>query len=56
MEGSMTQKGVRKSFYRFSQNHCAFYHHSVAAFENEGDDLVVDLLFESRQDAINFQA
>jgi hypothetical protein len=55
MEGSMTQKGVRKSFYRFSQNHCAFYHHPVAAFEYEGDDLVVDLLFESRQNAINFQ-
>ena len=55
VEGSKTQKGVRKSLYRFSQNHCAFYHFPVAAFEYEGDDLVVDVLFESRQDALNFQ-
>jgi hypothetical protein len=55
VEGSKTQKGVRKSLYRFSQNNCAFYHHPVGAFEYEGDDLVVDILFESRQNAINFQ-
>jgi hypothetical protein len=47
-------KGIRKSVYRFTQTHSGYYP-TKEAFSYEGDDLNVDIVFEKKQLAINFQ-
>lgn len=53
--GSKTVKGIRKSLYKSAQTHCGFYHPTIPAFLYIDDDICVQILFESRQSALNFQ-
>jgi hypothetical protein len=52
--GSKSVKGIRESIYRFAQIHCGYYP-TKEAFSYDGDDLYVDIVFEKKQLAINFQ-
>ncbi|KAJ3308322.1 hypothetical protein HDV04_001377 [Boothiomyces sp. JEL0838] len=53
--GSKSVKGIRKTLYRFAQTHSGYYHPFNKAFEYEDDNLLVDIVFKTDQEARNFQ-